>query len=392
MQPEGCPLTPSSSLPPLRSLPTLTQSQLFAALQQLTRLYCPLAFNLDSTSKTKDNAVTADSGYASEEEETEFDDALTALRADGFERSFAERWLTGFLARAEELDSFNEETDRERAIDQASFVLESFYANAFEEEQKQDELAQYSRDFSFDVFASEAQEKTQVTVSLNDGLAGQNSEEPDDVGLQSWGASIVFSKLLCATPELFGISKATLSPESRVIELGAGTGLVSLVLGHLLPKLGLDDTTVIATDYHPAVLANLEANIDTNFATSDANLTKAALLDWASPSHEAPLDKPADVLIATDVVYAPQHAIWLRDCASTFLAPGGLFWLIATVRDNGKFEGVSDTVETAFGAEDRPAGLDGRRLTITKTERLQKTKGIGRDDESGYKLFKIEWA
>ncbi len=35
-----------------------------------------------------------------------------------------------------------------------------------------------------------------------------------------------------------------------------------------------------------------------------------------------PLDKPADMLIAADVVYAPEHAAWLRDCASRLLASG----------------------------------------------------------------------
>lgn len=392
MQPEGCPLTPSSSLPPLRSLPTLTQDQLFTALQQLTQLYCPLAFNLDSANKKKKNDLTADSGYASEAEEDELDDALTALRADGFERSFTERWLTGFLARSEELDYFGSEEDRERAVEQASFVLESFYVNPAEEEQKQEELAHYVREFTFDLTAAEAQETGPVAVRLNDGLAGQNSDEPDDVGLQSWGASIIFSRLLCATPERFGFTKARLSSDARIIDLGAGTGLVSLVLGNILPKLGLSETTVVATDYHPAVLANLEANIKDNFPNPEQEQTKAALLNWTSPTHEAPLDQPAEVLLATDVVYAPEHAVWLRDCATEFLAQDGVFWLFATLRHTGKFEGVSDTVETAFKAADRPAGPDGRRLTIMNTERLEKTKGIGRGDESGYKLFRIEWA
>lgn len=392
MLPEGCPLTPSSSLPPLRSLATLSKQQLLTALQQLKELYCPLAFDINPASSKKEQLLAADSGYVSETEGDDADDALTALRADGFERSFAERWLTGFLARSEELGCFESDDERERAVEQASFVLESFYVNPAEEEQKQEELAHYFREFTFDLTAAEAQDQGPITVRLNDGLAGQNSDEPDDVGLQSWGASIIFSRLLCAAPERYGLSKSALPKDSRIIDLGAGTGLVSLVLGDILPILGLEDTTIVATDYHPAVLANLEANIDTNFANSETRNIQAALLDWSSPSHEAPLDQPANVLLATDVVYAPQHAVWLRDCATEFLAADGVFWLFATMRETGKFEGVSDTVETAFKAEDRPTGPDGRRLTIMNIERLEKTKGVGRGDENGYKVFKIEWA
>jgi hypothetical protein len=84
--------------------------------------------------------------------------------------------------------------------------------------------------------------------------------------------------------------------------------------------------------------------------------------------------------------------VWLRDCATGLLAPEGIFWLIATVRDTGRFDGVSDTVGAAFAAEDRPVAGDGRRLTILNEERLEKRNGIGRGDEIAYKLFRIGWA
>src|SRR5437868_7121960 len=107
MQPAGCPLTPSSSLPPLRTLDAFTEDQVFAAIHGLTRLYCPLSFYLEPRSKKPVDPLV-DSGYTSGAEEggDGDDEALTALRADGFERSYAERWLTGFIARSEEVPCF----------------------------------------------------------------------------------------------------------------------------------------------------------------------------------------------------------------------------------------------------------------------------------------------
>jgi hypothetical protein len=98
------------------------------------------------------------------------------------------------------------------------------------------------------------------------------------------------------------------------------------------------------------------------------------------------------MLIATDVVYAPEHAVWLRDCATLLLGPNGVFWLVATVRQTGRFEGISDTVEAAFAIKDRPRGKDGRLLSILDSEKLEKRGRVGRGDESGYKLFRIGWA
>ncbi|CAH0016907.1 unnamed protein product [Clonostachys rhizophaga] len=401
MRPVGSPLPPTSSLPPLRTLESSTEEQVFSALQGLSALYCPFAFPFDGASDCHRKALSVadtlvDSGYVSATEGDEDDDRedrLAALRADNFERSHAERWLTGFIARSEMLECFTSEDSRQRAIDQASWVLESFFAStADQDQQMQEELADYAREFSFPVTKDDSHGPVTVDIRLNDGLAGMDSSQPDDVGLQSWGASIVVSKLLCQEPARFGLTTSSLGASPRIIELGAGTGLVGLVMAKLLPHLGISDPTVIATDYHPAVLENLRSNIKTNFPRLGEARIEAALLDWASPNLEHPLDAPADMLIATDVVYAPEHAAWLRDCSTEILGPDGTLWLVATVRQNGRFEGVSETVEAAFNAIDRPAGKDGRRLTIMHAERLEKSNGIGRGDESGYRLFRIGWA
>ncbi|KAM5342281.1 hypothetical protein ACJ41O_013247 [Fusarium nematophilum] len=386
---------PSSSLPPVITLSTLTEDEVFQALHNLAAIYCPISFpfSLELNAEHKHHASPephVDSGYTSGAEDDAEDGLKTeqtpaSLRADAFERSFTERWLTGFLARVEELSIFDSQDSSERALDQAAYILESLFGAALDED---DQNTPFMRHFSFDALAP-GRSKQKVEVRLNDGLAGTNDSDFEDVGLQSWGASIVFSDLLCASPERFSLTNIHPNSHARVIELGAGTGLVSLVLGKLLPILGIKDSRIIATDYHPAVLENLQSNIEINDTITPV---EACALDWASPSLDAPFDVPATMLFATDVVYAPEHARWLRDCATQLLAEDGLFWLLVTIRPNGKFFGIGDTVEAAFTAADRPRGKSGRRLEILEREKLQKRSGVGRGDESGYELFRIGWS
>ncbi|CCF35791.1 methyltransferase [Colletotrichum higginsianum] len=406
MRPSAHPLPPSSSLPPLRTLEQLSEADITSALQSLSAIYCSLpvsvAFQLTPESRrlAHHNKPLVDSGYVSEtdddhEEIDGVDHHIAALKVDAFERSFAERWLTGFIARAESLPCFESEEACQQALDQASCVLAAFFAVPETGADQDDKDQDYAREFAFELMvpdADTAKASVPITVRLNDRLAGTNSADPDDVGLQSWGASILMSEIMCASPARFGLSQPALGLSPRIVELGAGTGLVSLMLGNMLPHLGAPLPTIVATDYHPSVLNNLRSNIALNFPVPDTNHVQTAALDWSAPVLQAPLDIPADILVATDVIYAPEHAIWLRNCASCLLAPNGVFWLLVTVRQNGRFNGVSDSVEAAFTAVDGPKGKDGKRLVIVHSEELQKRTGVGRGDESGYKLLDIRWA
>ncbi|KAI1390509.1 uncharacterized protein F4822DRAFT_152860 [Hypoxylon trugodes] len=390
----GLPLSPTSSLPPLRSLVSLNEEKIFSALDNLQEIYCPVSLSRAVKSQLEHGKAhnilpeqTADSGYVSEDDLCPDEDiidpecAIDALRADVFERNFAIRWLTTLIARVEEL-KLDDEDEHELIVDKASFILASFTAPAEEDEEEDTGI---TRDFSFELTkGSDVQKAVTINVRLND--APQTTTDHTDVGLQSWGASIVFSDSICTTPDRFSLTKDALGPSPRIIELGAGTGLVSLVLAKGLPHLGITNATLIATDYHSAVLANLEANIQLTEAE-----VKACPLDWSAPILAAPLDKPANVLVATDVIYAPEHAMWLRNCATLLLAPGGVFWLLMTIRPNGRFEAVVDSVEAAFQGTS-PKNPEGRHLAILSMENVEKRRGIGRGDESGYKLFRIGWA
>ncbi|RMJ08440.1 hypothetical protein CDV36_011948 [Fusarium kuroshium] len=386
---------PSSSLPPLFTLTKLSETDVFNALHQLAAIYCPLSFpfsqELSSQEKHHITQLDVDSGYTSGNEDEDANDSkqtITTLRADAFERSFVERWLTGFISRAETLSIFSSEESSQRAIDQAAYIFESLFTPAVDEDEQD---TSFMRNFSFDTHIP-GQSKGKIKVQLNDQLAGTNDTDYQDVGLQSWGASIVFSEIMCASPTRFGLQDIPSTSDTRIIELGAGTGLVSLALGKLLPSLSVGDSKIIATDYHPAVLDNLQSNIALNYPKDDPSSISAFPLDWASPSQEHPFDIPATMLLATDVVYAPEHARLLCDCATQLLSDDGTFWMLITIRSEGKFAGILNTVEAAFTASDRPRGKSGRRLEILERERLDKRSGVGRGDESGYELFRIGWS
>lgn len=419
---------PTTSLPRLRSAnpDDVTEAKIAAALRNLTAIYCPLpraaAFGQPSlpsrrakyllplpiTSGTS-TPIPVDSGYASGDEDDDESttaptdqDHATALRADEYERQFATRWLTSFLARADELlptpTTDDDDALRQRFIDEASSILASF--SSATDADADDDGGAIVRDFHFSAAGGD------IHVRLTDGTPATGSDHTD-VGLQSWGASIVVSDLMCASPTSFGLTPQSLGPTPRIVELGAGTGLVGITLAKLLPLIGVRAAHIVATDYHPAVLGNLRDNIAANFPCSDDDdggsgatplPVDTCLLDWAAPCLEAPLlgEGAADVLVATDVVYAPEHAVWLRDCAARMLAPRGVFWLVASVRPNGRFEGVTDTVEAAFnkdGGAACPRGQDGRVvLRILEKNMVDKRKGIGRGDEIGYKVFKVGWS
>ncbi|KAF2033094.1 hypothetical protein EK21DRAFT_59189 [Setomelanomma holmii] len=384
-------LPPSSSLPPIRQITTSSEEQITTALRNLQTLYCPLRLPtaiLKPTPRWKHISAAStpspvDSGYVSRDENQVEDDiaaseeVTAALRADPFESTFATRWLTSIIARAEDMEF--EEDVKSTMVDDAAFILSSF-----SDPPNQDEEEALTREFSFSMSNGE-----EVEVTLND--APLSGTDHTDVGLQSWGASIVLSDMMCARPARFGLTSQSLPEDAKIIELGAGTGLVSLTLAKLLPRFDVLNADIAATDYHPAVLENCKMNIASNFPTAtNKKAVHTMLLDWSQP--HSTLKATADMLIASDVVYAPEHAAWLRDCAAYLLKPCGVFWLMVTEREAGKFAGIPDTAEAAFAAGLCPRGDDGGTFKILEKQWVDKRRGIGRGDESGYNLYRIGWA
>ncbi|KAF4573590.1 hypothetical protein EYR36_008108 [Pleurotus pulmonarius] len=445
---------PSTGLPALAKLGQANTSTVALALQHLRSLYWPTTTSIPQALAIKPRArpnkplpislrnsdLVPDSGYASadsdddddsedecnfrarssskypsatssqpsiphghiDSEESESDNDIDLIRSDVLERTFAIKWITGFISRSDvwlaaidaDADQDDEIEARSQLIDIASQILSAFSSV----EPDDDEAASITRTFSFSVGV----ESKILDVQLND--AALLSEDHTSVGLQSWGSAIILAERICKSPEFFGLDTPS-ERKLRVLELGAGTGLLSIVAAKLVPS-----SVVVATDYHPDVLSNLSLNVDSNFPRATPyDSVCVHKLDWESPSFEAPFDQPFDVILAADVVYNPLHAQWIHDCVERLLVkPGGddnrgrgsgdsgvgVFWLIIPLRSIGRHEGLYETVDSVFGDTASKRGGDQRwRLVILERQELQRhAGGVGRVDESGYRLFKIGWA
>ncbi|KAM5539933.1 hypothetical protein V8D89_006436 [Ganoderma adspersum] len=393
----GYPIPPTSALPPLRRLTTSTLAQITAAIDNLHALYRPVALAALPQPKAlpkhlvHDTSVP-DSGYASAEGEDDEDDEcddeedsfdIDVLRSDSFEREFAIRWLTGFTARSDSWvyasDRSEDESDARAAlVDAAASLLGSFAG--------EDEEEAVTRTFTFPT-SSGSSEVQAVHVELND--APLLSDDHTSVGLQSWGSSIRLAERMCLDPSAFGLAQG-----QRILELGAGTGLLSIAASKLLAHLSSESSspgvTVVATDYHPHVLDNLHDNVSTNFPPSPS-FVEILPLEWQNPIFEGSLAEKFDCILAADVVYHPDHARWIKACVERLLTTDGLFWLIIPLRPTGRHEGMSNTVDAIFPHSASGKG-DVRELVILGMEEMRKQNGVGRVDEGGYKLYKIGWA
>ena len=178
------------------------------------------------------------------------------------------------------------------------------------------------------------------------------------VGVQTWGSAILLGREMARRPESFGLFLP--GGGLRVLELGAGTGLLSILCRKLLDlhhaslgSTGTSDDLVVATDFHPDVLSNLKICVDLNFPpqpaenrdpiTSSTDISSdsgihISKLDWSTfpaymekrkgaQCHEDKeemarfVNRPFDLVLASDCVYDPTHAAMLRKVAPWVLRP-----------------------------------------------------------------------
>ncbi|KAF9550587.1 hypothetical protein CPC08DRAFT_715258 [Agrocybe pediades] len=393
------PLTaPSLSLPPLGRLAEQTTERITLAMRNLQHIYFPTASSSSVLSIPKRNikhtihdTSVPDSGYASAEEDDDEEALMTEisgsdedtqeadelLRADPFERAFAIKWVTGFVTRSDDwvAVAISEEESEKRSsiLDEATVLLSSFVGGEDEED------VALTRTFSF---------PGDIHVELND--APLSKDDHTSVGLQSWGSSILLADRFCSEPEFFSLTPRTGDKPLRILELGAGTGMLSIVASMILQGCSVE---IVATDYHPDVLENLRKNIATNISSSSSIAVTA--LDWENPCYEAPFDKPFDIILAADVIYHPCHAKWIKNCVEKLLDQSpraeAVFWLIIPVRTTGRHEGMDATVDALFVDDDSSSSSGPGKLAILHREEVGRQGSVGRADEGAYKLFKIGW-
>ncbi|GAA5968814.1 hypothetical protein JCM11641_000741 [Rhodosporidiobolus odoratus] len=368
------PSLPSSVLPKLsRSLTAsnVSSNDLLHLIAHLRLLYAtpgdPSTDSQELAAQPSPAAVEK-AAFSSEVDEDATIDPLH--QHDAFERSWATNWLSMLIKRGEdwvtEADQDGHDEERQKRVEiveEAAALLSHLTATS--------ESGSILRPLLLPTCLPDADPQTEpLLITLNDALP--SSLDPTSVGLQSWGSSIILARMLALDPVSFGLGLS----DQRVLELGAGTGLLSLVWKGMSERLEAP-AEVFATDYHEGVLENLRKNVISNstnispvvsptasphlvptnpvpinmsnssstdssalpsLSSSMSSLpVQAHKLDWSAvhksrafsaalnprmaieTSMPAPFDKPFHTLIAADVVYGPTHALWLKSCVEQFL-------------------------------------------------------------------------
>ena len=183
------------------------------------------------------------------------------------------------------------------------------------------------------------------------------------VGVQTWGSAILLGRRMAKYPGQFGLFDSYGSEGIRILELGAGTGLLSILCRKLLDLKAATDSSssssprtpnhreheegkgkglIVATDFLPEVIDNLKTCVNLNFPSSETGI-EIAKLDWTTfPTYMANsqsptadvgarpengeeeeeeetsqfMDKPFDLILASDCVYDETHARILREVVS----------------------------------------------------------------------------
>jgi predicted nicotinamide N-methyase len=144
-----------------------------------------------------------------------------------------------------------------------------------------------------------------TVASMDEAIEYYVETAPDDTLLipyytRVWESALALAEAMAAHPDLW--------PGRRVIELGCGLGLPSLVAA----RLGAD---VVATDFHPHNGPFFLANVRENGLTR----VRYERMDWRRPY----LTGLFDVVLGSDLIYESEMVKPLVECVRLYCAPGG---------------------------------------------------------------------
>ncbi|KAF7760635.1 hypothetical protein Agabi119p4_10044 [Agaricus bisporus var. burnettii] len=386
----GGALAPTSCLPPIRSISAEDIGFLNDSINYLRSIY-----NTDVRGYRRHGPdPTSCSALAIHSTQSTDDDDMRNLRSDPFERAYAIKWLTALISMLDYANDM-ESQGREVLIHNAAALLAVCAGSS--------SAGQLTREFVFDYHPIERDLGTSIPLSINITDISLDNDNFGSMGAQTWGGSCVLSDLIAGDPESFGLSVAQLNARSfevfRILELGAGTGLVSLTIGKVLQQLksrNIRRVEIVATDYYPRVLDNLSNNIRSNFPeggpSSDVSIV-AHPLDWSTFASEGKRDglfnEPFDLVLGADIVYEPEHAPWIRSCLLHLLRrPSAtempLSHLIVTKRSTHSFE--ANIIEKVFAMD-----CDPLVPCLRVVERDILTYGGNTREEVEYVYYKIGW-
>ena len=391
-------LPPTGYLPPIKDIQIYPIKALNDALHYLRRIYNPEVRGSRRRQPLKNTPLLVDT-----------------FRTDLFERNYAIKWLTALISQlgTEHPDSPDlpsiVPSSKEDLLQNAASLLAICAGTA--------SAGVIVRQFVFENRHWEKDEDEESINLIKVELVDVPLDNHDyrSVGAQTWGGACILAEMIVDHPEQFSFHHHTGSSTFRCLELGTGTGLVSItatkMMMLLLQKSMKKNSTkleveVVATDYYPSVLKNLEKNILCNFpesppSTSVRILTRA--LDWSTFSsqknHGDPVfESPFDLILGADIIYESQHALWIKSCLTKLLrkpsstTPSDItptFHLVIPLRATHVVE--SNTIEQVFSLNNHNRNGD-TELVINHKEIIICDAESGREGEDvEYAYYRIGW-
>jgi predicted nicotinamide N-methyase len=303
------------------------------------------------------------------------------------------RWLTALVNRAPAL--FGDEDDRALVLSERATHLLSHLMGT------EDFRSRVIRIPSPHVAAGH------IEFTLRDGTV---NEDHSSLGMQTWGSAIVLMEMIARSPQdFFPRSFGAISRPLRILELGAGTGLVTLALAKLFMALLTEARNIpielVATDFHPDVIANLRDNVSSNLLHSSDPWVSVSVhkLDWQEyenfdlqQTNTTPFEEPFDVVIGADIVYDSRHAAWIRSTVAALLRKprneevDPTFWLITPLRHTHIRE--TSSIDDAFPMATSMPHQAPPRLVISSVKEVEHAAFERHTQDATYRLCAIKWS
>lgn len=309
--------------------------------------------------------------------------------SQSFDRKSTCDWLTVLISHLQKhLSKGGDDLEaHESLLDDAAALLSVFAGTA--------SAGKLNRTFTFDHSLSPP-----VHVQVTD--IPLENRDYTTLGAQTWGGAHVLAEIIVQNPHRFALhpEQYPLTPKQKILELGAGTGLVSLAIFRYLASRGLG-ATIRATDFNPLILDNLTHNISINKLAIPKPNTDLKIscgsLDWANPDAvDADLFNSVDLVLGADIIYEELHAHWIRTCLHKLMRrprPGTIqpmFHLVIPLRPTHTFE--SNTIERIFPLTSETSGQHGWELVVfSKHSILCEANGDEADGRIEYAYYTIGW-
>jgi len=175
-------------------------------------------------------------------------------------------------------------------------------------------------------------------VLIHQVATRQSAQE--DVGFVMWPSAVVLSRWLVSNPSI-------LSKASRILEIGAGCGLVGLLAARVVQKQRCMQTRatsictndaipcdLLLSDFNRTVLDNLERNIALNEVEDICHTVGLDFYQQTGTSQngwkdmEGHAQAPVDVILAADMICQPSDALYAANTIHDALKPGGQAYVV----------------------------------------------------------------